>query len=88
MVAMKLAAKAVICGAAVYAFAEVLSSQENSINRLRLLESKTRESLPLDPPEVCFYLEINVLQWPYSCPFIYMYIPTHSLPTVFCVSNR
>lgn len=54
MAAMKLAAKTVICGAAVYAFAEVLSSQENSINRLRLLESKTRENLPLDPPEVCY----------------------------------
>lgn len=50
----KVAGKLTIGGFALYGLSEVLSSQDNTIKQLAMLDSKTREHIPVNLPEVRF----------------------------------
>ncbi|PFX22366.1 uncharacterized protein LOC111334341 [Stylophora pistillata] len=49
---VKLAGKLTIGGFALYGLSEVLSSQDNTIKQLSMLDSKTRENIPVTLPEL------------------------------------
>ena len=49
---MKVAGKLTVGGFALYGLSEVLSSQENTIKQLSVLDSKSRENIPFSLPEV------------------------------------
>ena len=49
---VKVAGKLTVGGFALYGLSEVLSSQENTIKQLFVLDSKTRENIPFSLPEV------------------------------------
>ena len=49
---VKVAGKLTVGGFALYGLSEVLSSQENTIKQLSVLDSKTRENIPFSLPEV------------------------------------
>lgn len=49
---MKVAGKLTIGGFALYGLSEVLSSQDNAIKHISFLNSKTRENIPVNLPEV------------------------------------
>ena len=51
---MKVAGKLTIGGFALYGLSEVLSSQDNAIKHISFLNSKTRENIPVNLPEVSF----------------------------------
>ena len=52
---MKVAGKLTIGGFALYGLSEVLSSQDNAIKHISFLNSKTRENIPVNLPEVSFF---------------------------------
>ena len=49
---MKVAGKLTVGGFAIYGLSEVLSSQENTIKQISVLDGKTRENIPFSLPEV------------------------------------
>ncbi|XP_073239814.1 uncharacterized protein [Porites lutea] len=49
---VKVAGKLTVGGFALYGLSEVLSSQENTIKQLSVLDSKTRENIPFSLPEM------------------------------------
>ena len=49
---VRVAGKLTVGGFALYGLSEVLSSQENTIKQLSVLDSKTRENIPFSLPEV------------------------------------
>lgn len=51
---VKVAGKLTIGGFALYGLSEVLSSQDNAIKHISFLNSKTRENIPVNLPEVSF----------------------------------
>lgn len=55
---VKVAGKLIIGGFALYGLSEVLSSQDNTIKQLSMLDSKTRENIPVNLPEVSFLFNI------------------------------
>ena len=57
----KVAGKLTIGGFALYGFSELLSSQDDTIKQISLLDSKTRENIPVSLPEVCVYSIIMTL---------------------------
>lgn len=55
---VKVAGKLTIGGFALYGLSEVLSSQDNTIKQISMLDSKTRENIPVNLPEVSFQVYI------------------------------
>ena len=53
---VKVAGKLTIGGFALYGLSEVLSSQDNAIKHISFLNSKTRENIPVNLPEVSFII--------------------------------
>ena len=49
---VKVAGKLTVGGFALYGLSEVLSSQENTIKQISVLDSKARENIPFSLPEV------------------------------------
>ena len=49
---MKVAGKFIIGGLALYGLLEMLSSQDDTIKQLSMIDSKTRQNIPVNLPEV------------------------------------
>ena len=49
---VKVAGKFIISGLALYGLSEVLSSQDDTIKQLSMIDSKTRQNIPVNLPEV------------------------------------
>lgn len=49
---VKVAGKFIIGGLALYGLSEVLSSQDDTIKQLSMIDSKTRQNIPVNLPEV------------------------------------
>ncbi|XP_027058316.1 uncharacterized protein LOC113685061 [Pocillopora damicornis] len=49
---VKVAGKFIIGGLALYGLSEVLSSQDDTIKQLSMIDSKTRQNIPVNLPEL------------------------------------
>ena len=63
----KVAAKLTVGGFALYGLSEVLSSQDDTIKHISMLDSKTRENIPVSLPEVRTYSHMISLTAALSC---------------------